>query len=110
MFNLFGKRQAHDNKRDAAFEFDFAKVPDVDDNTVRAFFNTTHTQSRKMPLLIARHVFEQLEDQLSGQKPLDAMELAEIRGGMKALRLFGYYYTNGIKEWEKKKEEERNRE
>ena len=102
IFQWFGKRQAHDSKRGAAFEFDFAKVPDVDDHTVRAFFNTTHTQSRKMPLLIARHVFEQLEDQLSGQKPLDAMELAEIRGGMKALRLFGYYYTNGIKEWEKK--------
>lgn len=102
IFQWFGKQQAHDNKRGAAFEFDFAKVPDVDDHTVRAFFNTTHTQSRKMPLLIARHVFEQLEDQLSGQKPLDAMELAEIRGGMKALRLFGYYYTNGIKEWEKK--------
>ena len=100
IFQWFGKRQAHDNKRGAAFEFDFAKVPDVDDHTVRAFFNTTHTQSRRMPLLIARHVFEQLEDQLSGQKPLDAMELAEIRGGMKALRLFGYYYTNGIKEWE----------
>lgn len=102
IFQWFGKRQAHDNKRGAAFEFDFAKVPDVDDHTVRAFFNTTHTQSRKMPLLIARHVFEQLEDQLSGQQPLDVMELAEIRGGMKALRLFGYYYTNGIKEWEKK--------
>ena len=108
IFQWFGKQQAHDSKRDAAFEFDFAKVPDVDDHTVRAFFNTTHTQSRKMPLLIARHVFEQLEDQLSGQKPLDAMELAEIRGGMKALRLFGYYYTNGIKEWEiKAKEQEK---
>ena len=69
--NLFRKKKS-------AFEFDFAKVPDVDDHTVQAFFNTTHTQSRKMPLLIARHVFEQLEDQLSGQKPLDAMELAEI--------------------------------
>ena len=99
MFNLFGKRQAHDSKKSAAFEFDFSKVPDVDDHTVRAFFNTTHTQSRQMPLLIARHVFEQLEQRVTSPGQLGALELAEIRGGMRALRAFGVYYTQGIKEW-----------
>lgn len=102
MFNLFRKQQTHDGKRDAAFEFDFSKVPDVDDHTVRAFFNTTHTQSRQMPLLIARHVFEQLEQRVTSPGQLGALELAEIRGGMRALRAFGVYYTHGVEEWKKR--------
>lgn len=107
IFQWFGKRQAHDSKKSAAFEFDFSKVPDVDDHTVRAFFNTTHTQSRKMPLLIARHVFEQLEQRITSPGRLDALELAELRGGMRALRAFGVYYTQGIEEWKRKEEHDR---
>lgn len=102
IFQWFGKQQTHDGKRGAAFEFDFSKVPDVDDHTVRAFFNTTHTKSRQMPLLIARHVFEQLEQRVTSPGQLGALELAEIRGGMRALRAFGVYYTQGVEEWTKR--------
>lgn len=79
--------------------FDFARVADVDDATARAFFETTHEASRRMPLLVARHVFEDLERRLTDPARMDAMELAEIRGGMRALRAFGVLYTNGVAEW-----------
>ena len=98
--NLFRKKKS-------TFEFDFSRIPDVDDHTVRAFFNTTHTQSRKMPLLIARHVFEQLEQRITSPGQLGALELAELRGGMRALRAFGVYYTQGIEEWKRKEEHDR---
>lgn len=89
-------------KEKSEVDFDFSKVTDVDDATVRAFMNTTHTKSRQMPLLIARYVFNELENRLTQKGDMDAMKLAEIRGGMIALRSFGVYYTQGIKAWEER--------
>ena len=90
-------------KAEAAEEaFSFARVADVDDATVEAFFAATHEGSRQMPLLIARHVFEGLEARLSSLDEIDDGELREIRGGMRALRLFGVAYTRGIAEWKRR--------
>lgn len=83
----------------AAEPFDFSRVADVDDATVRAFFESTHERARQMPLLIARHVFEDLERRLTDPGRMDALELSEIRGGMRALRAFGVAYTQGVSEW-----------
>ena len=60
--------------------FSFARVADVDDATVEAFFASTHEGSRGMPLLVARHVFEELEARLSSQDEIGDGELREIRG------------------------------
>ena len=94
---MFWKRNA---KAEKPIDFDFKSfVDDIDDATVRAFFNTTHTKSRKLPILIAQYVYAKLETQLTEYEKMDALKMAEIRGGMRALRQFGVYYTNGIAEW-----------
>lgn len=100
LFQWFWKgRQADDSKHGAPLDFDFAKVADVDDATAKAFMESTHLESRRMPLLIARHAYSMLEERLTSAGHLDALTLAEIRGGMRALRAFGVYYTAGIQAW-----------
>lgn len=81
-------------------EFDFRRVADVDDATVAAFFATTHEQSRRMPLLVAGQVAAELEDRLTRAERLDAQEMSEIRGGLRALRRFATYYQEGVAAWE----------
>ena len=83
--------------------FDFKQLKDVDDKTVEAFFEATHEGSRRMPLLIAQWVYAQLEDELTSPGRLSEMRLAEIRGGMAALRRFGIAYDSGVKEWQNHK-------
>ena len=79
--------------------FDFKQLKDVDDKTVEAFFAATHEGSRRMPLLVAQWVYAQLEDELTSPVRVDERRLAEIRGGMMALRRFGIAYDSGVKEW-----------
>ena len=83
--------------------FDFKRIPDVDDKTVEAFFSATHEGSRRMPLLVAQWVYAQLEDELTSPVRLDERRLAEIRGGMMALRRFAVFYTQGIEAWKQRK-------
>ena len=109
MFQWFGRgRQADDSKTEAAF--DFANVADVDDAPARAFMESTHLESRRMPLLIARHAYSLLEERLTEPGRLDALTLAEIRGGMRALRAFGVYYTAGIQAWQERHAKKDDRE
>ena len=83
--------------------FDFKQLKDVDDKTVEAFFAATHEGSRRMPLLVAQWVYAQLEDELTSPVRVDERRLAEIRGGMMALRRFAVYYTQGIEAWRERK-------
>ena len=83
--------------------FDFKQLPDVDDATVEAFFSATHEGSRRMPLLVAQWVYAQLENELTSPVRLDERRLAEIRGGMMALRRFAVDYTQGIEAWKQRK-------
>ena len=83
--------------------FDFKQLPDVDDATVEAFFSATHEGSRRMPLLVAQWVYAQLENELTSPSRLDERRLAEIRGGMMALRRFAVDYTQGIEAWKQRK-------
>ncbi len=83
--------------------FDFKRIPDVDEKTVEAFFAATHEGSRRMPLLVAQYVYAQLEDELTSPGRIGEMRLAEIRGGMAALRRFAVAYEGGVKEWQSRK-------
>ena len=83
--------------------FDFKQLKDVDDKTVEAFFSATHEGSRRMPLLVAQWVYAQLEDELTSPVRVDERRLAEIRGGMMALRRFAVSYTQGIEAWRERK-------
>jgi len=88
--------------------FDFKQLKDVDDKTVEAFFAATHEGSRRMPLLVAQWVYAQLEDELTSPVRLDERRLAEIRGGMMALRRFAVYYTQGIEAWRERKKRKKD--
>ena len=78
-------------------------VPGVDDQTIEAFFAATHDKSRRLPMLIAAHVANKYQDELTRGGRLDALQMSEIRGALRALRLFATYYHNGIEEWTGKK-------
>lgn len=94
-----GARHSRGDLNAGEYRFDFRKVEDVDDATVAAFFASTHEKSRRMPLLVAGWVAAQLEDRLTQAAALDALGMAEIRGGLRALRQFAAYYQSGIAEW-----------
>lgn len=81
---------------------ELSDIPGVDEATVRAFFGSTHEKSRRMPLLIAAHVASRYQDKLTQPGRMDALQLAEIRGALKAIRLFATFYRNGVDEWLKK--------
>ena len=83
--------------------FDFKRIPDVDEKTVEAFFAATHEGSRRMPLLVAQYVYAQLEDELTRPGRVDERRLAELRGGMMALRRFAVAYEGGIAEWQNRR-------
>ena len=85
--------------------FDFKRIPDVDDATVEAFFNATHEGSRRMPLLVAQWVYAELESALTTPGRQDALRMAELRGGMMALRRFAVAYNEGIEGWKRKGKE-----
>lgn len=87
--------------------FDFKRIPDVDDATVEAFFSATHEGSRRMPLLVAQWVYAELENALTTPGRQDALRMAELRGGMMALRRFAVAYQEGIECWKRKKAEHR---
>ena len=90
-------------KKQQQASFDFKQLKDVDDKTVEAFFAATHEGSRRMPLLVAQWVYAQLEDELTSPVRVDERRLAEIRGGMMALRRFAVCYTQGIQAWRERK-------
>lgn len=88
------------NTKDDSAAFDFTKIEDVDEATVRAFFNSTHEASRRLPLLVAGYVASVIESEfLRPNRPMNALEMAEVRGGLKALRRFAHHFQMGVEEW-----------
>lgn len=77
--------------------FDFKGVKDVDEETVRAYMNTTNEKTRRLPLLVAGQVYADIEDAFTRPGRLDALQMAQMRGGMMALRRFATLWLEGQK-------------
>lgn len=73
--------------------FDWRSVPAVDPDEVARWFGCTDAKDRQFPLQVALQVHDEIEAELMGDAQMDGMDLAEKRGGMKALKRFATLYT-----------------
>ena len=74
-------------------EFDWRSVPAVDPNEVARWFGCTDAKDRQFPLQVALQVHDEIESALMSDREMDGMDLAEKRGGMKALKRFATLYN-----------------
>ena len=74
-------------------EFDWRSVPAVDPNEVARWFGCTDAKDRQFPLQVALQVHDEIESALMSDRKMDGMDLAEKRGGLKALKRFATLYS-----------------
>ena len=74
--------------------FDWRSVPAVDPKEVSQWFGCTDAKDRQFPLQVALQVHDEIESELMSEREMDGMDLAEKRGGLKALRRFATLYSN----------------
>ena len=72
--------------------FDWRSVPAVDPDEVARWFGCTDAKDRQFPLQVALQVHDEIEAALMSDRVMDGMDLAEMRGGLKALRRFATLY------------------
>ena len=73
--------------------FDWRSVPAVDPDEVARWFGCTDAKDRQFPLQLALQVHDEIESELMSDREMDGMDLAEKRGGLKALRRFATLYS-----------------
>lgn len=73
--------------------FDWRSVPAVDPDDVARWFGCTDAKDRQFPLQVALQVHDEIESELMSDREMDGMDLAEKRGGLKALRRFATLYA-----------------
>ena len=74
-------------------EFDWRSVPAVDPDYVARWFGCTDARDRQFPLQVALQVHDEIESALMSDREMDGMDLAEKRGGLKALKRFATLYN-----------------
>lgn len=79
-----------DEKRDI---FDWNEVPSPDPDDVAMWIGATDAKDRQFPLQLARQVHDELEALLMSTQRMDALEMAQVRGGVKALARFAQVYA-----------------
>ena len=82
--------------------FDWREIPAVDPDELALWMGATDVVSRQFPLQIALQVHDELERRMMSEGRIDTMQLAEIRGGLKALARFAQIYSATITPGRKK--------
>lgn len=91
---MFGKKKEQERPRDI---FDWNTVPTPDPDDVAMWFGATDAKDRQFPLQLARQVHDELEWKLMAPGKMDALELAQIRGALKAMARFAQVYAHVLK-------------
>lgn len=86
--------------------FDWREIPAVDPDELALWMGSTDAVSRQFPLQIALQVHDELERRMMAEGKMDALQLSEIRGGLKALARFAQIYSAAITPRKAKKEME----
>lgn len=96
---MFGKKQ-NETRKTAADVFDWDSIPydKIDNAEVAKFICSTDALQRQFPLAIAAQVQSELNQRFLEPVKLDALQMAEVRGGWKALARFAQIYTSGLRE------------
>lgn len=76
--------------------FDWRTIPAVNPDDVNLWMGATDAVGRQFPLQIALQVHDELERRMMAEGKLDALQLCEIRGGLKALARFAQIYNATI--------------
>jgi hypothetical protein len=76
--------------------FDWREIPAVDPDELALWMGATDAVSRQFPLQIALQVHDELERRMMAEGKMDALQLSEIRGGLKALARFAQIYSAAI--------------
>ena len=74
-------------------EFDWRSVPAVDPEEVDRWLGCMDAKDRQFPLQVALQVHDEIERMLMAPGVVDAAELHEARGGLRALRRFAELYS-----------------
>lgn len=74
-------------------EFDWRSVPAIDPEEVDRWIGCTDAKDRQFPLQVALQVHDEIETVLMSDVEMDGMDLAEKRGGLKALKRFATLYS-----------------
>lgn len=73
--------------------FDWRTVPSVNQDDINLWINSTDAVERQFPLQLALQVHDELESRLMSEGRMDALQLSEVRGGIKALARFAQIYN-----------------
>ena len=73
--------------------FDWRSVPAVDPDEVDRWLGCTDAKDRQFPLQVALQVHDEIEARLMQPGRMDALSMAELRGGLCALRRFATLYS-----------------
>jgi hypothetical protein len=76
--------------------FDWREIPAVDPDELALWMGATDAVNRQFPLQIALQVHDELERRMMAEGKMDALQLSEIRGGLKALARFAQIYSAAI--------------
>ena len=76
--------------------FDWREIPAVDPDELALWMGATDAVNRQFPLQIALQVHDELERRMMAEGRLDALQLSEVRGGLKALARFAQIYSAAI--------------
>lgn len=85
--------------------FDWKTVPDVDPLELERWLGTTGGKERGFPLAIALQVHDEIEERFTAAGAVDAMTMAECRGGIRALKRFCQIYSTVIDKMDPKETE-----
>lgn len=96
---MFGKKnnEAHKTATDV-FDWDSIPFDKIDGDEVAKFIGSTDQLQRQFPLAIAAQVQSELNQKFLAPVKLDALQMAEVRGGCKALARFAQIYTSSLRE------------
>lgn len=78
------------------FDWNKVQLPSAED--VEMWRSSTDAKDRQFPLAIALQAHDELESKMLDGGRLDALQLSEIRGGMKALARFSQIYQASMGE------------
>jgi len=86
-----------DSRERPAFDWNDVEPPPA--RVIESFLSETSSETRQFPLAVALQVHDQIEASFTGRGDgeLNALMMAEHRGGLRALKTFAKIYVAAIK-------------
>lgn len=76
--------------------FEWSNLDPIDAQDVQMYLNSTDAVSKDVPIAIALQIHDRLEEELTETNGIDAMRMSELKGGMKAMKMFAKALTYNV--------------